>query len=466
MSTLRELCLKTVINGQAIFCNEKRLQNLRKILGALQRGEIYFYYFDSVHIAEWNDEEGSRQFFPFPKKTWPGGAMLLLSQLDAQRTHHNSSDNSWHLTAEKIFCTADTDWKGKATTVITWGAHEVQHRDDDGGHQHQVSSTEISAHQNATKIGPGHSPGRLIFPSASQTHESERRADWVSVLWWLGSAAVWNAWHQSCVWAVFNLILFVSLIAYANFSVLEVGLSSTVSNAGFEALSKLCHLRHFLFGNTIDNDSEWEQEQKFLLLCSQYLPHLKVAGRSLDNLQWYTSTEETFFYEDCQKYHNIIVQIKQSAKLSLEHLFIGGEVQLNENFECPELQRLILWKPSADIFSLCERFTSISVLELCCIDSSPLQRESILRVLQSMGLRLRSLKLSYSSNLLSLAQVLQYCPSLKNFLAYFSHFKDALMEWPDSIFSCMEIFSLCFVSKLPPGSITQVNAYFTVYNIN
>jgi hypothetical protein len=237
------------------------------------------------------------------------------------------------------------------------------------------------------------------------------------------------------------------------FSVLQVELSLEISSVGFEALSTLRHLRQFHFGEYLFSD--WEHDEKCLMLCARFLPCLKLAGSYNDFLDGGNQSPEE---------HNDFVQQNHLQKLSLSDLTIGRNVELHENFQLPELESLSLWLPMKDIVGLCDRFSSISALAFYELRFSP--PDMVTTVLHTVGKRLRSLSLDDAPQPMSLAQIFEFCPRLESFRIQFCNFNDApTVQWPARYFSCMKEArvgvqrpSIDLDSQsLPCGFIMQVN---------
>lgn len=282
-----------------------------------------------------------------------------------------------------------------------------------------------------------------------------------------------STWYQCGDWALQqfgmhapNLVYKISTIFNlnltkfcTNFSVLEVELSLDVSSVGFEALSKLRHLRQFLFGESLYG-LEWEHEKKLLLLSSRILPQLRVAGRCFDILLDIDVLYGADVFEHSTGYHDEMVQEK-IAVLSLENLVLGRDVHPYENLQMPELKSLSLWFPNnEDVLPLCERFSNISQLGIHSCEEHG-HEEMIKKVLQSLGQQLRLLLLDEVSQTPSLAEILRFCPRLERFrlCSYFHNFSlddGASNEWPERSFSCMEEVVLQ-VNNIPCGFIMQVN---------
>jgi hypothetical protein len=243
------------------------------------------------------------------------------------------------------------------------------------------------------------------------------------------------------------------------FSVLQIGLHSNVSSVGFEALSTLPHLRHLVFG---DSMKEWRQEQKCLMLCSKFLPHLRVAGHRIDVLDLntiYDLRRHRHFFLNSHRYHHQIVRQRQPNKLSLENLMLSYDVQPHENCQLPELKSLSLCMPRGDVLGLCDRFSTISELGLHETDSPDL----VITVLRGLGRRLRTLVLTEVPHALSLGDVLSYCPNLERWRFEFCNFVDNSNVWPEGCMSCLEEAYFGYHRKVPPGFLLQVEKNIYLY---
>lgn len=238
------------------------------------------------------------------------------------------------------------------------------------------------------------------------------------------------------------------------FSWLQVNLSPDVTNFGIRGLSRLVHLRYFLFSEDMGDDY-WEQEQKFLVLCLQYLPRLNVVGRSFDSLQVHESCHWNFTLSIY--YHNYLLQQQQQhmRRICLKHLIISNDVKPLENFELPELEALTLWVPYAgDVLGLCKRFPTI--LSLGLYHST---EDVVLALLQIVGQRLHTLLNSaqpYQTRFL--AQVFQWCPNLRRLNLSTCVEATFLQLWPKNFYSPLEEVILYTTgnANLPPGFFVQV----------
>lgn len=236
---------------------------------------------------------------------------------------------------------------------------------------------------------------------------------------------------------------------------MQVGLRSDVSSVGLEALSKLQHLRMLLFGEYVET---WEQETKFLLLCSQFLPQLRAAGRHFGvynfNELYMNMGLDVDTHINRTSYHHYVVQQQEPCKLSLEHLLLKEDVQPHEKCQLPELQSLTVTRPNGDVLKMINRYSTISALAFYETDFSPL--DLVTEVLQGIGRRLHTLVLSEIPNPFSLSEVLQLCPNVKHLRLDFCHFNDSSIEWPENLLSCLEEVHFCCPYKAPPDFIKQV----------
>lgn len=250
--------------------------------------------------------------------------------------------------------------------------------------------------------------------------------------------------------------MIIELNEFNVFRVLQVNLKvDEVSSAGFSALSTLPHLDEFLFGDRMNKESDWVHESKFLILCSRFLPKLSVSGRRFDFLHVDFLYESTF-RQYCGYHKEMVQEMQQPAKLSLQHLNLSNGVQPNENIQFPQLETLSLWFPNAgQALSLCQRFQTVSALGLYDLETSL----DLLPTLQSVGQRLHSLVLDEASEpAFSLLQVLESCPNLKHFrLSNCTFLVDPPEQWPEKYFSGMEEVFLCSLYSPPAGFIMQVN---------
>lgn len=198
-------------------------------------------------------------------------------------------------------------------------------------------------------------------------------------------------------------------------------------------------------------DEEWQREQNFLVLCSQYLPQLNHAGRRFNTFELYDkhADEDPAFTNDwC--YHNCIFDQQQPMKLSLVHVLVSGDVQRLENIELPELQCLSLLEPVGDLNPyICERFPTIGAL--CLYYADPKIAHTFL---SSLGQRLHTLVLDGGT--LTLAQVFIPCPNLER-LNLSSITIDVLITWPKKFFSCLEEVILDYGLHSAGSLIMQVH---------
>jgi hypothetical protein len=233
--------------------------------------------------------------------------------------------------------------------------------------------------------------------------------------------------------------------------VLQVSLTLDVSSAGFEALSKLPHLQQFICA---ENLQDWKHEVRFFNLCTEYLPHLRVAGRSFDIM------DLNDLYTDgstrARGYHSKLVkQLKRPATLSLQLLNLSDGVLPNKMVKLSSLEELYLWNPSSSVLDWCDNFASLTALGLYQCDESGIT--PVLHLLHRVGQRLCSLVLCELQDYeFSLAEVLRVCPRLKRFKLSSCKLKKDPDQWPEAAFSGMEE-SWFEMVNLPPGFLKQVN---------
>jgi hypothetical protein len=234
------------------------------------------------------------------------------------------------------------------------------------------------------------------------------------------------------------------------FSELKVSLTLDVSSAGFEALAKLPHLQQFIFGEYMQAE-DWSHELRYLRLCTEYLPHLRVAGRSFDVMD-----ADHWELSECDRgYHNELLQHLQLPTTPSIHFFfnLADDALPQISVKYPKVEELLLWEPSERVIGLLgERFASLTLLGLYDCGET-----DVVPALQQVGQGLRTLVLNSITRQLSLAKVLQLCPRLKCFKVSTFEVKIDPEQCPEGAFSYME--EAYFVSgKLPIGFLKQVNA--------
>lgn len=213
---------------------------------------------------------------------------------------------------------------------------------------------------------------------------------------------------------------------------MQVKLDNGVSSTGFKALSKLRRLRYFLFGAR--GVRHKDHEQKCLLMCAQYMPRLKVAGRHFEFLSVARKWGD---------YHNKVVNLRQPIKLCLQHLVVDclPVKHINTQVQFPNVEALSLSYLTTVKHISVRKFPSLSQLGLYETDPA-----TVMAVLQKVGKHLHSLVLDEIDGIqmFSLHMVLQLCPHLKRFRVAFCQLDDALVVWPEGYFSCMEEVCLLF----------------------
>jgi hypothetical protein len=222
-----------------------------------------------------------------------------------------------------------------------------------------------------------------------------------------------------------------------------------VSSTGFKALSKLPLLQQFIFAEYM-KESDWEHQVRFFNLCTDYLPHLRMAGHSFDVMGIHDLYLDG--YERARGYHNELVQqMKRPATLSLQLLNLADDVLPAKRIKFSHLEELVLWSPSSRVLDWCDGHASLTSLGLYEYD-----KPDITTVLRQVGQRLQLLTLCEVYKKFSLAEVLQLCPHLKRFKVSICKVKQDPVQWPEAAFHCME--EACFeMVNLPPGFLKQVN---------
>jgi hypothetical protein len=192
----------------------------------------------------------------------------------------------------------------------------------------------------------------------------------------------------------------------------------------------LRHLRKFSFG---DYFSEWKFDLKIILKCAQYLPHLKVVGRDLQNLDiWMVDSME----EEC--YFDQI--ICQPLQLGLEQLMLSRDNFPHEKFSVPDLKELHLMCPRGDVIGLCNRYEGVSRLALY-----ETEEKLILKILQSVGRRLTTLVLVVTEKEMSLPSMLQFCPCLEQLKIEDVPLEMCHKPWPRAVtLDCLQQVDLHF----------------------
>jgi len=236
------------------------------------------------------------------------------------------------------------------------------------------------------------------------------------------------------------------------FSLLRVSLTLDVSSAGFESLSKLPHLQQFIYGEFM-KECDWKHEVRFFTLCTEYLPHLRVAGQCFDVMGM--DDLNAHRYKIARGYHNELVkQLNQPTTLSLQLLNLWADVLPKKRTKFSNLEELILWDPTSRLLEWCDRhakLTSLGLYEYRKTDIAP-----VLSALHQVGQRLHSLVFcEFFCCEFSLAEVIQLCPRLKRFKVISCTVKKDPDQWPEAAFSCLE--EVCFESiTFPPGFLKKV----------
>jgi hypothetical protein len=211
----------------------------------------------------------------------------------------------------------------------------------------------------------------------------------------------------------------------------------------------MSHLQQFIFGERMPA-SNWKHELRFLVFCTEYLPHLRVAGHSFDVMD-----VDDLEINGCRRargYHSKLMQrLKKPTTLSLQLLNLADDVVPANGIKFSVLEKLALWKPSNRLLDWCDRHAKLTALGL--YDCGDL---NVLPVLCQVGQRLQTLVLDTIYQEFSLAQVLQLCPNLKHFKVSSCKVKKAPEKLPEKVICHLEnVVVDCM--KLTPGFLRQVN---------
>jgi hypothetical protein len=202
-----------------------------------------------------------------------------------------------------------------------------------------------------------------------------------------------------------------------------------VSSAGIQALATLPFLRKFTFW--IEGRKWLPEQQRCLLLCSQFLPRLKISGMEY-------KLKIPFEYNDYpmkEFIHNPV--ILQPRNLGLEQVILSGEVNPHPNCKLPLLQRVCWATPSGDVLGFFNKFQTITELGFFFAEE-----KVVVQVLKEVGRRLTKLVL-HRINSFSLSTILTLCPNLKYVcFSECSSFKDSSDIWPQNMFQSLEEFHL------------------------
>jgi hypothetical protein len=202
--------------------------------------------------------------------------------------------------------------------------------------------------------------------------------------------------------------------------------------------------------------SDWARESKYIFLSAKILPHLKVAGRHFEFLKIQDGFEHGF--NVTKGYHNEMLQnLHEPATLSLQLLSLHQDFLPNENIKFPQLEELILCRPSSHTISVCDRFSTVPALGLYnCRDFD------VLSVLRHVGQRLHSLVLDFVEQQFTMAEVFRLCPNLKRFRVSNTMIVNEDIEpLPETAFWCMEEAHF-EEATLPNGFLKQVNTFMGI----
>lgn len=231
---------------------------------------------------------------------------------------------------------------------------------------------------------------------------------------------------------------------------LRVGcLLEEVSSVGFKALSKLLFLRKFTFDDESFNGTK--RRLKHLLLCTQFLPQLAIAGK-MDITRRFQFLDYKEF-KDCEGYHDQVVQ--QPFQLRLEEVILERQVYPHPNCQLPQLRRVFWTQPIGDVLVFFNQFKTITELGFDSADGTLVEK-----VVQEVGARLSKLVLEEIT--FSLPQVLMHCPNLEYLRLECCSCPDFIGSWPSNMFSCLKEVDIDMndhphSNKVPEGFIKEVN---------
>lgn len=232
---------------------------------------------------------------------------------------------------------------------------------------------------------------------------------------------------------------------------MNISLDYRVSHVGFEALSKLPHLKKFTF-----HHAKGVVFSRCILLSAQFLPQLRVVG--VDISSWVRPG----VFSGTNRIHNSLVEHQQPVHLGLEEVVFNRRVQLHPTCRLPNLKSMHLIQPSSNLLSLLELFPTVTELGFYDAMSS-----RILELLSFVGCRLSSLIIEEPTPwFLPLSDILTLCPNLKSLQLFdcpLTPFEDGEVipfKWPSKdLFRSLEYVHIVkpyYDSALPEGFITKV----------
>jgi len=232
-----------------------------------------------------------------------------------------------------------------------------------------------------------------------------------------------------------------------------------MSSVGFQALATLPFLRKFIFLS--NRSGKWlPEQQKCLLLCTQFLPKLKIAGAEY---KFKIPFADNGYLMDF--IHNLVFE--QPHNLSLQQVFLGTQVTPHPNVQLPELQSVLWESPFGDFLGFFNKFQTITELGFF----SAYDEVMVMQVLMEVGWRLTKLVFWGLGHRLSLSTVFTLCPNLKHacFEMALLRFPDHSAIFPQNVLRHLEEFDLTFDmdhddaermcdNQCPKGFIEQVHS--------
>jgi hypothetical protein len=179
--------------------------------------------------------------------------------------------------------------------------------------------------------------------------------------------------------------------------------NKNVSEKGFLALSRMKHLRVFLFADFDRMKRKPDTELTQVLLCMQLMPRLQLVGREFDLSECVNLMGRHLF---C--YHDSLQQLRHPMRLDLHELVLSGECgRLSKNIQLPEVRRLHLYMPSADdLRPLLRKLSQVTELGLWKVSG-----EVLSQILAQLGARLDKLYV-LGTDPVQLGRVFECCPRL------------------------------------------------------
>lgn len=207
---------------------------------------------------------------------------------------------------------------------------------------------------------------------------------------------------------------------------------------GLVALSKLPHLRHFLFASAFAQHRNFPVELRRAALCLRLMPKLKVVGSDFDE----NSRKQRIPHIYDHTYHNSVVDVDAPTELHLEELRLGYGARIPDPELLPDVRRLIFLQAyrvedaTEQEMQQHLRLPSLgasldSLLRLRQVSELFLAKSSwhdVGRFLEAYGPQLQKLRLKPYSERLALHQIFSACPKLVECGIYGCFEKEEIVE--------------------------------------